>query len=214
MSAVQTEKPALHVMQGGAGKFKSVELAKRQDNQDAWALADAVFDDVIGLLPPDAMASGAPENSANSGLNDAENAVFDAHRQAGTEVSRSYLHNLFVTRRVWPPEERLPDKASFNAHFDLRGKDWKNRRQILERLAARSRTGRATRHQVKVYISEKRPPEFRTFIQLIDKRVRAVVKTSGHPWHLVADVDRERIADLLRTLAHEIESGEFPKAAK
>lgn len=213
MSAVPTEKPALHVMEGGAGKFKSVELARRQDNQDAWALADAIYEDVAGLLPVE-VATSTPEVGPANGLKEAEDIVYDAHRAAGTEVTRAYLHNLFVTRRVWPPTERVPDKASFIAHFELRGKEWKNRRQILERLAARSRTGRATRQQVIVYRSEKKPPAFRTFTQLIDERVRRVVKTSGHPWHLVADGDRQQIADLLRTLAREIEDGEFPKAAK
>lgn len=206
MSAV--EQSTLHVIEGGAMQFRSVELAKRQDNQDAWALADAIFDDVLSLLPADVATSAA--DGVKTGLSDAETAVYEAHRQAGTEVSRAHVHNLFVTRRVWPPEERLPDKASFIAHFELRGKEWKNRRQILERLAARSRTGRATRHQVIVYRSEKKPPALRTFTQLIDERVRRVVKTSGHPWHLVVDADRQRIADLLRVLAREIETGEFP----
>ncbi len=190
-------------------QFRSVEIAARHDNRDAWELADAIYEDVSSLLPADEGIPSSAAHGVKTGLSDAEQAVYDAHREAGTEVGRAYVHNLYVTRRVWPPEERLPEKASFDAHFELRGKDWRNRREIIERLAARSRTGRVSRQQVVIYRSEKKPPALKTFRELFESRVRAVAVQAGKPWHTVAEEDRYALARIMRDIANEIEAGTF-----
>lgn len=186
--------------------LKSVELAIRRETQEDWEFADAVYEDVVendqGVATP-------RENTSHSGLLAAEEKVYEAHRQAGTEVTPAALHNMFVTRRVWPPEERRPDLASFSVHYELRGKDFPNRKELIEKYAAKSRSGRWSLHDMRRWKSERKPAAFKTFLQLAEERIRRAVHDAGKPWHTVQETDRESIADLLRLIATEIEAGEF-----
>lgn len=198
----------LHVVEENAPELRSVALALQQETV-TWEFADAVYDEVLAFEQGVATPSS---DQSNTGLSAAEDKVYEAHRNAGTEKTRSALHNTFVTRRVWPPEERRPELASFSVHYELRGKDYRNRRELIEKYASRSKTGRWSLHDMRRWKSERKPKEFQTFIQIIDGRVRRAVKTSGQPWTLLADTDRQQIADLLRVLAREIEDGVFPAA--
>jgi hypothetical protein len=187
-------------------EFESVALARRQETRDAWEMADAVYRDVVSIAP-EVATSGA--SSENTGLGKAEERIGNAHRKAGTEVGQTQVHALFVTRRAWPPEERLPKIASFAAHYELRGKDYKNRRVVLERLAKKSSTGHVTRKAVQIWRSERKPPRLRTFLELAEQRIRAGVKSAGNPWGQVAEGDRIAIARMLRQIADEVQAGEF-----
>lgn len=210
MSAI--EKQPLRVVPGGKKTFRSVEIAKRAET-DSWALADAVFEDLAALRPDLALETSRADG-VKTGLTEAESEIADALTKEGLDYAKTYVHDLFVTSRAWPPEERL-ESASFNAHYLLRSKTYdRNRKQILERLERKSRTGKVTGQAVQIYISERKPKHTWTFIALVDRRVRASLKGAAQPWHLVADEDRERIADLLRTIAKEVEDGTFPKKAR
>ncbi len=198
LAVVETEQ--------AAQQFRSVELAQRQERRDAWELADAIYDDVVSLHEEVATSSS---DHTKTGLGKAEEIVAEAHRQAGTEITKNSLHGLFVTRRAWPPDLRAPEVASFAAHYELRGNKFKNRRAVLERLAGKTKTGRVTRHQVQVWKSERRPPAVRTFLELAEQRIRVGVKAAGHPWAQLAEGDRLAIARVLRTIADEVQEGTF-----
>lgn len=192
-------------------KCRSVELAKRQE-VDSWALADAVREDVHAVWPQDREHSRS--HGINTGLTAAEDAVYAQHEEARTDISRSYLHDLFRTAEVWPPEERRTEIATFSAHYELRGQQWRNRGAVLERLARKSATGRVAQRQVRVWKSEQNPPALRTFLQLVEQRVRSSLKAAAAPWHTVKDGDRTAIARILREIANEVEDGTFPKGQR
>jgi hypothetical protein len=189
-------------------QLRSVEVAKRQETRDAWELADAIYEDVLSLVPdPALVATGA--DGVNTKVYEAAEQVFEGHRKAGTDVGRTYVRAMFATVRVWPREDRLPELASFVVHAELRGKDWSNRREIIQRLARESKNGRATWVNVRLWKSERKPAAFKTFLQLTDERIRRCVKNAGKPWHLLEDGDREEIAKMLHTIAGEVEAGTF-----
>jgi hypothetical protein len=190
-------------------EFESVALANRQETVAAWDMADAIYRDVQKQMPGNDDASSFGTQGVSTGLGKAEEIVADAHRKAGTEITQNGVHAHFVTRRAWPPEERLPDIASYAAHYELRGKDYRNRADVLQRLARKSSTGRATRKAVQIWKSERKPPAHRTFLELAERRIRAGVKAAGHPWGHVADGDRATIARMLREIANEIEDRRF-----
>jgi hypothetical protein len=188
--------------------LRSVEIAKRQETRDAWELADAIYEDVADEMGekfvPTNFSSGR-----DSGLEVAIEGVYDAHRKAGTDVGRTYVKAMFATVRVWPPEDRLPELASFVVHAELRGKDYPNRREVIQRLAANSKTGRATWVNLRRWKSERKPQQARSFLELADQRIRRTVNDAGKPWHKVADGDRVAIVQILRQIADEVEAGTF-----
>jgi hypothetical protein len=188
--------------------LRSVELAMRRETQLDWEFADAVYGDVLDMLPDEESPSSAA-HGVNTGLAAAEDAVHKAHRQAGTEVTRSAIHDMFVTRRVWPPEERRPDLASFQVHYELRGKDFRNRRTLIEKHAAKSSNGRWSWTDVRRWKSERKPAPMKTFRELFEERVRKAAYQAGKPWHTVADGDRFALAAVCRAIAAEIEAGTF-----
>lgn len=188
--------------------FRSVEIAERRENHDAWELADAIYEDVLSLVPSVEVATSTSQGP-DKGLEVATDSVYDAHRKAGTEIGRTYVRQMFATVRVWPPEQRLPDKASFVVHSELRGKDYPNRREIIERLAARSKTGRVSWSDLRRWKSERKPAAVKTFRQLFEERVRHAALQAGKPWNAVAEDDRAALAAICRAIADEIETGTF-----
>jgi hypothetical protein len=212
MNAVRKQR-ALHAVEGGRKTFRSVEVAQRQEN-DSWSLADAIFEDLADIRPDLTDIDASRSHGVNTGLTEAEGQIADAMSQAGLDYAQTYIHQMYVTSRAWSAEDRV-EAASFKAHYLLRSQTYdKNRKAILDRLAKKSRTGRVTGHAVEVYISERKPRHSWTFLALVDRRVRASLKAAAQPWHLVADTDRESIADLLRAIAAEVEDGTFPKKAR
>lgn len=211
MSAVAATKPRLHAVDTPK-QFRSVEIAERRENHDAWELADAIFEDVLSLVPdPTQVATRVKEGrpAFDSGRRAAEDEVYEAHKKAGTEVGRTYVSQMFDTVRVWPPADRLPDKASFVVHSELRGKDYPNRREIIEKLAAKSDTGRLTWINLRRWKSERKPEPFKTFLQIAEERIRRAVHDAGKPWHTVQADDRAEIVRVIRTIADEIEAETF-----
>lgn len=188
-------------------RLRSVEIALQQETQAQWDFADAIYEDVLaaggkGVATPF-------EVGVSSGLTEAEEQVYNAHRKAGTEVTQSAIHNMFVTRRVWPPEERLPDLASFSVHYELRGKDFRNRRALIEKYAAKSANGRWSLRDMRRWKSERKPAPMKSFRELFEERVRAAAYQAGKPWHTVQEDDRAALAQVCRTIAAEIEAGTF-----
>ncbi len=198
----------LHVVADTPSRFRSVEMARRHET-DTWALADAVWEDVTSLLPAQAEAKGSAADGVNTGLSAAEDEVYREHRDAGTEVGRNYLHNLYVTRRVWPPGERRPDLAGFNVHFELRGKEYKNRRELIEKHAARSKTGRWSRADLVRWKSERKPQPMKSFRELFEERVRRATFQAAKPWHHLTAEERDMLAKIVRDIANEISDGTF-----
>jgi hypothetical protein len=210
MSAVEM-KPRLSVV-GEKTRFRSVEIAERRENHDAWELADAIYQDVVSLVPDDKKLVVATTSSGGlgaAGIKEAEERVYDAHTAAGTEIGRTYLRAMFDTVRVWPPEDRLYEKASFVVHSELRGKDYPNRREVIQRLAAKSDTGRVSWSDLRRWKSERKPARFKTFLQIAEDRIRKAVHDAGKPWHMVAADDRAEIVRIIRTIADEIEAETF-----
>lgn len=209
MSAVAEKKPHLRAVEK-TGKFRSVEIAERRDNHDAWELADAIYEDVLALIPESNLVVATTSSGGIAvGIKEAEEQVYDAHTAAGTEIGRTYLRAMFDTVRVWPQEDRLYEKASFVVHSELRGKDYPNRREIIQKLAAQSATGRLTWVNLRRWKSERKPASFKSFLQLAEDRIRNTVHEVGKPWHTVAESDRHAIAKVLRTIANEIEAETF-----
>ncbi len=187
--------------------MKSVEIAKRRENHDAWELADAIYEDVMARVPK--AVDTAFGQGISTGTRAAEDEVYEAHRKAGTEIGPTYLRAMRQTVEVWPPEDRLIDKASFVVHSEIRGKDYPNRREVIQKLAAKSSTGRVSWSELRRWKSERKPERFRTFLELAEQRIRRAVNDAGKPWHMVADGDRAAIVKTLRTVAAEIEAGTF-----
>lgn len=188
-------------------RLRSVEIALREETQAKWEFADAVYEDVLAQNPD--VATPGSVGTTWTGLAAAEEQVYNAHREAGTEVTQSAVHNMFVTRRVWPPEERLPDFASFAVHYELRGKEFRNRRQLIERHAAKSKNGRWSLRDMRRWKSERKPAPMKTFRELFEERVRRAAYQAGKPWHTVKDEDRHTLARVCREIANEIEAGTF-----
>jgi hypothetical protein len=200
------QEPRSHAVKPKA-QLRSVEIAARRENHDAWELADAIYEDVLSLSPDFEVAPQSP--GGNKGLTEAQEYVYDAHRMAGTEIGKSSVAAMFSTVRVWPPDDRLPDKASFVVHSELRGKDYPNRREIIQRLAGESETGRVTWSHLRRWKSEKKPEAFKTFLQIAEERIRRAVHDVGKPWHTVAEGDRAQIVKVIRGIANEIEQETF-----
>lgn len=190
--------------------LRSIEIAQRQETRDAWELADAIYEDVLELMPGVVVtAPSFGESGVNTGVHAAQEQVYEAHRKAGTDVGRTYVRAMFATVRVWPEEERLPELASFVVHAELRGKAFPNRRQIIQRLAANSTTGRATWVNLRRWKSEQKPGALKTFQQLFEERVRGAAFRAGKPWNHVTEADRFVLAAVCRDIADEIEAGTF-----
>lgn len=192
--------------------LRSVEVAKRTE-RDNWELADAIRADLHDANPNLAAARFGP--GVSTGLTDAEKALHEEMAAAGVvDIRQSYLHDLYVTSVAWPEDDRVPG-ASFRSHYLLRSQtyDHGKRRAILERLAAKSKSGRVGQLDVQVWISEHRPRQSYTFLQLVERRIRGSVKGAASPWHLVAEDDRQQIATILHRIAAEVAEGTFPPKA-
>lgn len=205
MSTPETNVIPLHPL-------RSVEVAKQAERNN-WDLADAIFDDIGSInetLTQVRVSDGRPSSAGPAGLTAAEKAVHEAMVEAGvSDFTPAYLHNLFVTAMAWPAEDRN-DNATFRAHYLLRSQTYnRNRKQILERLGRGGK--KVTQLKVQVWISEHKPRQSYTFLQLVERRIRGSVKGAAAPWHLLADSDRQQIADILRNVAREVEDGTFPE---
>ncbi len=200
MSTPETNVIPLHPL-------RSVEVAK-QSERNNWDLADAILEDIHDLNPD---LTQVRSHGVHTGRTDAERELHDAMAAAGVaDFTPVYLHNLYVTARAWPPEDRN-EQATFRAHYLLRSQTYdRNRKQVLERLA-KNKSGRVNQLHVQVWISEHKPRQSYTFLQLVERRIRGSVKGAAAPWHLLADSDRQQIADILRNVAREVEDGTFPK---
>lgn len=196
---------ALEVLPGGKKTYRSVEVARKQE-ATSWEMADAIWEDVQLELADQS-------DSSHRDLGAALNGVSDALQTDGHDYTRGYVTDLHKTCESWPPAERV-EGASFTAHYLLRSGTYPNRRANLERLRDRSSNGKVTAHAVKVWISEKKPPAHKTFLQLVDERVRSALKAAANPWHTVAQDDRNEIARLLRVIAEEVQDGTFPAKRK
>lgn len=192
---------ALEVIKGGKKTYRSVEVARKQE-ATSWEMADAIWEDAQLELADQS-------DSSHRDLGDALNGVSDALQKDGHDFTRSYVTDLHKTRESWPPSERV-EGASFTAHYLLRASTYPNRRANLERLRDRSKNGKVTAHAVKVWISERKPRSHKSFLELVDVRVRASLKAAAKPWHTVAQDDRDAIARLLRIMADEVQDGSFP----
>jgi hypothetical protein len=189
-------------------KLRSIEVFRRAE-ATAWEKAEAIYADLADRVDVEDSRS----HGVNTGLGDAEDEVHSSLVAEGLDVSRSYLHQLYITRRAWPSEERIA-QASFEAHYLLRSQTYdKNRKQALERLSRKSKTGKVTAHAVKVWISERKPPHQKTFLQLVEERVRGSVKGAASPWHLVTEEDRQAIAEIVIRIGREVADGTFPAKA-
>lgn len=193
----------LEVLPGGKKTYRSVEVARKQE-ATSWEMADAIWEDTEVELS-DAERSSSDQPALTSALDK----VYEALRDDGQDYERIYVQQLRLTRESWPPTERVTG-ASFSAHYLLRAKTYPNRRANLERLRDRSKGGKVTARAVKVWISEKKPSAHKSFLELVEERVRTSLKAAAAPWHTVAEGDRASIARILRVIAEEVESGEFP----
>lgn len=180
MTATAARPRALRAVKDGTTVLRSVEIATRRENHDAWELADAIYEDVLSLISePNLVATGFGKGVRMPELKAAQEKIYDEHTKAGTEVGRTYLTAMFDTVRVWPQEDRLYEKASFVVHSELRGKDYPNRREIIQRLAAESKTGRLTWINLRRWKSERKPEAHKTFLQLAEDRIRRAVHDAG-----------------------------------
>lgn len=191
----------LEVLPGGKKTYRSVEVARKQE-ATSWEMADAIWEDVEADLMDQSIRSERE-------LGEAIDKVYEALTVEGCDYGRSHVRELRKTRESWPPSERV-EGASFTAHYVLRSGTYPNRRANLERLRDRSKTGKVTAHAVKVWISERKPPAHKSFLELVEERVRTSLKAAAAPWHTVSEGDRASIARILRVVAEEVESGEFP----
>jgi hypothetical protein len=200
----------LTLVDGPQKTFRSVEVAKKAE-RDNWALADAILQDIHDLNPA---LTQVRADGVNTGRTEAEKMLHEEMTAAGVaDFTPAYLHNLYVTSRAWPPEDRI-EQATFRAHYLLRSQTYdKKRKAVLERLAKKSK-GRVNQLAVQVWISEHKPRQQYTFLQLVERRIRGSVKGAAAPWHLVAEDDRQAIAAILHRVAAEVEDGTFPKKAK
>ncbi len=200
MSTPETNVIPLHPL-------RSVAVAKQAERNN-WDLADAILEDIHDLDPNLAQARFVGHST---GLTETEKRLHEEMTAAGVaDLAPSYLHQLYVTARAWPNEDRN-EQATFRAHYLLRSQTYDRKRvQILERLA-KNKAGRVTQLNVQVWISEHKPRQSYTFLQLVERRIRGSVKGAAAPWHLLADSDRQQIADILRNVAREVEDGTFPK---
>ncbi len=199
MSTPETNVIPLHPL-------RSVEVAKQAERNN-WDLADAILEDIHDLDPA---LTRVRADGVNTGRADAEKRLHEAMTEAGVaDFTPAYLHNLYVTARAWAPEDRS-EQATFRAHYLLRSQTYdRNRKQILERLGKGGK--KVTQLKVQVWISEHKPRQSYTFLQLVERRIRGSVKGAAAPWHMLADTDRQQIADILRNIAREVEDGDFPK---
>ncbi len=200
MSTPETNVIPLHPL-------RSVEVAKQAERNN-WDLADAILEDVRDLAPQTRVRGTAGAHNAE--LSAAEKTVHEAMTAEGVaDFTPVYIHNLFVTADAWPAEDRN-EQATFRAHYLLRSQTYDRKRvQILERLAKDGK--KVTQLKVQIWISEHKPRQSYTFLQLVERRIRGSVKGAAAPWHMLADTDRSSIADILRNIAREVEDGDFPE---
>lgn len=198
MSATLEARP-LEVIEDGKKTYRSVEVARKQE-ATSWEMADAIWED---------FSSGTAVSDENSARAELLDQITEALVAEGLDYKRDTVKTLRQVAEAWPPSERV-DGATFTAHRMLRSSSYPNRRASLERLRDRSANGKVTANAVKVWISEKKPRTHKSFLELVDVRVRAALRAAAKPWHTVAQDDREAIARLLRIVAEEVESGEFP----
>lgn len=199
MSTTLEARP-LEVIEGGKKTFRAVEVARKQE-ATSWEMADAIWED---------FSSGTAVSDENSARAELLDQITEALVAEGLDYKRDTVKILRQVAEAWPPSERV-EGATFTAHRMLRSSSYPNRRANLERLRDRSPNGKVTAHAVKVWVSEKKPRSHKSFLELVDERVRASLKAAAQPWHTVAQDDREQIARLLRVLAEEVQAGEFPK---
>lgn len=200
-------QPKLKALKGGKQSFRTVEVVRRVEH-DRWDLVEAVEQDIVSRLGREAIAlAHARPSGVHTGLYAVCDEIADAVRAEGTEpLKRESIARFFVVSQAWPREARVKG-ASYGAHERLFARG--DRVARLQNLVDRASDGRVNRNDVDRWLADQKPRKFIGFLDGIERGVRAVLKAKGKPWTKVADDDRQEIARMLRTIANEIENGEF-----
>jgi hypothetical protein len=166
---------ALDVLEGGRSDAldRVIADAKRieeHEEVDRWQFADDVREAVDDLA--EGQNGFGPESGVNTGLYRAIDEVNDRIRKAGiVSVGRQSIVGAYRTAQAWPSEARV-SKATYWAHYELRGKEYDGIRQkALRRLAERQE--RVGPKDVRLWKSSQKPTVVTSFLTRVEKRIRA-----------------------------------------
>lgn len=189
--------------------------------QDIWETADLTLAAVVDRLP----------KAVGHGLQNTATVLweFSFTSQAARDVASEITNRLVAegilidgndpkpktlltwakTAQVWSREDRVPG-ASFYAHRALNSPKYDRIRvERLQRLVDKSSTGRISDKTVRNWIRDRKPGEKQSFLQKVERRLRGAVKSAASPWEATVQADRDKIAQILRVIANEIENGTF-----
>lgn len=189
-----------------------VATARRMEQHeevDRWDFADDVHEAINDERGPETVSGPRQGNQHSmSGFYRAVDKVNDSLRKAQvTSVGRSSIVGAYATAEAWPEEDRV-EGANYWAHYELRGRDYTNRKQVLERLVEKT-DGPVGTPRVRLWKSDQKHEKTVPFLDQVERGVRGFLKRKGNPWDRVADDDRQQIARMLRAVAAEIAAGEF-----
>jgi hypothetical protein len=206
---------ALEVLPGGkpVALERVVEAARRLEEHeevDRWEFADDVREAVDALAESQNGFETRGMGPAAQGFYAAIDEVNSALTDAGIiTVGRQSIVGAYTTAKAWPAEDRV-EGATYWAHYELRGRDWDNRRaRVLRRLLTESSRGRVGPQIVRTWKASVRPADLTPFLDKVERRLRSAIHAATKPWNQVAEDDRQEIGRILRRLADEVQTGEF-----
>lgn len=146
------------------------------------------------------------------GFNEALDKVNGEITKAGVlSVGRQSIVGAYTTAKAWPQESRV-EGATYWAHYELRAKDYDQRRNsILSGLVRKSRDGRIGPKDVRLWRSNLRQPDMTPRDEKLEKGLRSALRRWATPqaFRQLHQDEQAAAVKILRRLAGEIELGEF-----
>jgi hypothetical protein len=215
------ETELAELVKGRKFKYESTTVALLMElhlDGDPWALGDSLIRDVGG---EDAVSAASERSHQNTGLYATLEDIRHEMQEAGAlTVSKKFstVRKAHATARAWPEEYRRSEIATWSVHASLTSstQSAEQRAKLIERLARRAKRPRVTVDDLRLYRESQRRAEGKipkplSFQELLEQRLRRALRSWASPQTIDAlkSADRDGAIRTLRTLASEIERGEF-----
>lgn len=209
MSVTQDEQMA--ELEALDGLLTAAKEMHDHEQLDPWRLGDEAVA-YVRTRNPNLFEGddGRHLTGVKTGLNELLDEAAGKVEEVAPEIDRATFRHTFSTARAWSEEERMPEKASFNAHRAFSAGRFDGRRSsLLRRVIRESSQGYATVKAARLKASEDLPkPSLKTPLQKTEDQVLATLRRIWNPTDRISLEDRKGISLILRQLAARVENGE------
>lgn len=128
-----------------------VELLRGEES-GSWQKVDAAREAIEEDWTPPAHAGGSANTGLSARIAEVWEEITDNNLPEPLEIKT--IRGWYTTARAWPLETRVKG-ASFRAHTELTGSQWKHRQGILNKLVGRKQKGIVNGDDVRRWKQEK-----------------------------------------------------------